>query len=371
MKKQKLTRKQLVEHIKQIMPSDLNEIEKLAFIETEIAKQISFDEQYLWGDKETKEKIYKLAKTQAQKPYKEIKRKLICVTMAELFGYVVEELGFEVLYQKRAPGQENQTGDNDIFKKVSPKKQEHVCPIVKLSNGKYIEVDIQADLYRLQTRSKPKAFGKTKFKIADGIITSTVDDSITEKVFKKMYGLKENERFTDEYIAIFSAMLRYQGKTPIEMLEFFMNDPKIQEELQNTRCIEANKLYKKILAVCYDVSVDKQFFKDQDNAIIEECILSNDKGQKIYSFCIFAENQEQQQFYVYSKRSRRMINLSQEEIQQMTEQVMNVQLRGRPSQLKDELLAFVKGENSNSENLPKPKAMISLEEIFLDEEELE
>ena len=369
MEKQKLTRKQLVEHIKQIMPGDLNEIEKLAFIETEIAKQISFDEQYLWGDKETKEKIYKLAKSEAQNPSKQIKRKLICVTMAEFFGYIAKEFEFEVFYQKRAPGQENQTGDNDIFKKVSPKKQEHVCPIVKLPTGKYIEVDIQSDLYRLQTRSKPKAFGQNLFRIADGIITSTVDNSITEKVFKKMYGLKENERFTDEYIAVFSAMLRYQNKTPIEMLEFFMNDPKIQEELQNTRCIEANKLYKKILAVCYDVSVDKQFFKDQDKAIIEECILSNGQGQKRYSFCIFAQNEEQQQFYIYSKKSRRMINLSQQEMQQMTGQVMNVQLRGRPSELKSQMLSFINGETE--QNKSQNNSVVFLEDIFLDEEEEE
>ena len=152
-----------------------------------------------------------------------------------------------------------------------------------------------------------------------------------------------------------------------------MNDPKIQEELQNRRCIEANKLYKKILGVCYDVSIDKQFFKDQDKAIIEECILSNGQGQKRYSFCIYAQNEEEQQFYIYSKKSKRMINLSQQEMQQMTSQVMNVQLRGRPSQLKNELMSFVKGKNANSENLSKSNAMISLEDIFLeeDEEELE
>lgn len=57
----RLTRKELVEHIKQIMPNDLNEIEKIAFIEKEVAKQISFDEKYLWGDNETKQKIYKLS----------------------------------------------------------------------------------------------------------------------------------------------------------------------------------------------------------------------------------------------------------------------------------------------------------------------
>lgn len=373
MGKRKLTRKELVEHIRQIMPIDLNEIEKLAFIETEIAKEISFDEQYLWGDRETKEKIYKLAKTEAQRPKKETKNKLICVTMAELFGYVAKELGFEVLYQTRIPGQEDKTGENEIFKKVSPKKQEHVCPIIKLSNGEYIEVDIQSDLYRLQTRSKPKAFGLNQIQVKDGIKSATIENSIIEKTFKKIYQLQENERFTDEHIMVFSAMLRCQGKQPIEMLEFFINDPKIKKELQNARCIEANKLYKKILSLSYDLTIGNQFFKGQDEAIIEECILSNDKGQKRYSFCIFAKSDAQQQFYVYSKKSKRMVNLSQEEIQQISEQVAKVKFRGKPSELKNQMITFVKGETTNTRNIKQETARVSLQDIFLeeDEEELE
>ncbi len=370
MGKRKLTRKQLVESIKQTMPNDLTEIEKLAFIETEIAKQISFDEQYLWGDRETKEKIYKLAKSEAQRPHKEIKRKLICVTMAELFGYVVKEFGFEVLYQKRVPGVEDKAGDNDIFKKVSPKKQEHVCPIVKLSNGEYVEVDIQSDLYRLQTHSKPKAFGLNQVQIKNGVKTSTIDNSTIERTFRKIYQLEENERFTDEYIMIFAAMLRCQRKTPIEMIEFFMNDPKIQDALQNARCIEANKLYKKILGVCYDVPVENQFFKheNREKAIIDECILSDDKGQKRYSFCIYAENGEQRQFYVYSKRSRRMVNLSQEQVQQMTKQARDIKLRGRSSELKNQMISFVKGNGENIQSLRQEETTVSLDDIFLDEE---
>lgn len=370
MGKRKLTRKELVEHIRQTMPSDFNEIEKLAFIENEIAKQISFDEQYLWGDRETKEKIYKLAKSEAQRPDKEIKRKLICVTMAELLGYVVKECGFDVLYQKRAPGLEDKTGENDIFKKVSPKKQEHICPIVKLSNGEYVEVDIQSDLYRLQTRSKPKAFGLNQIQVVEGVKTSTIDNNTIEKTFRKIYQLEENERFTDEYIMVFAAMLRCQHKSPIEMLEFFMNDPKIQDALQNARCIEANKLYKKILSVCYDVSIENQFFKheNKEKAIIEECILSDDKGQKRYSFCIYAENDEQRQFYVYSKRSRRMVNLSQEQAKQMTQQAKDIKLRGRSSELKNKMISFVKGNGKNIQPLGQEETTVSLEDIFLDEE---
>ena len=368
MGKRKLTRKELVEHIRQAMPTDFNEIEKLAFIENEIAKQISFDEQYLWGDRESKEKIYKLAKSEAQKPNKEIKRKLICITMSELFGYIAKEFGFEVMYQKRAPGVEDKTGDNDIFKKVSPKKQEHICPIVKLSNGKYMEVDIQSDLYRLQTHSKPKAFGLNQVAIQNGVKTSTVDNSTIEKTFKKIYKLEENERFTDEYIMVFAAMLRCQHKTPIEMLEFFMNDPKIQEALQNARCIEANKLYKKIMGVCYDESKENQFFKAKDKAIIEECILSDDNGQKRYSFCIYAENEEQRQFYVYSKRSRRMVNLTQEQVKQITQQAKNIELRGRLSELKEQMIAFVKGDEKDIKPKEEKCTQTTLEDIFYEEE---
>ena len=366
MGKTRLTRKQLVEHIKQVMPNDFDEIETLAFIENEIAKQISFDEQYLWGDRETKEKIYKLAKTEAQRPKKETKKKLICVTMAELFGYVAKEFGYEVMYQTRIPGQEDKTGENDIFRKVSPKKQEHVYPIVKLSNGTFIKVDIQSDLYRLQTRSKPKEFGFDKIQNKDGIRTSMIDNSTIERVFRKIYNLDENERFTDEYIMVFSAMLRCQRKTPIEMLEFFINDPKIQQELQSARCVEANKLYRKILSLSYDIVVLNQFYQDNNKAIIEECILSDNKGHKRYSFCIYAEKDEEKRFYVYSKKSRRMVNLSQEEIQQIKGQVMNVKFRWRPSELKNSMMSYVNGDRKNPTHA---KTNTSLEDIFLDEEE--
>jgi len=349
MEKQRLTRKQLVEHIRQIMPDDLNEIEKLAFIENEIAKQISFDEQYLWGDRESKEKIYKLAKSEAQRPHKEIKRKLICVTMAELFGYVTKEFGYDVYYQKRTAGEEDKIGENEIFKKVSPKKQEHVCPIVKLSNGEYVEIDIQTDLYRLQTRSKPKAFGKNQIQVKGGVKSSIIDNSIIEKTFRKIYQLEENERFTDEYIKVFSAMLKYQNKTPMEMFKFFMDDPKIQRELQNTRCIEANKLYKKILAECYGESEEKKFHANKDEAIIEECILTNDEGEKRYSFCVFAQNDERKEFFVYSKKSRRMVNLTQEEIQQMNQKEMKIELRGRSSKLREQMISYAKGEEEELE----------------------
>lgn len=81
----RLTRNQLIEHIKNIMPEGLTELEKAAFIETEVAKRIWFNEQYLWGG--CSEKIYKFAKSEAQKPSTNPKT----IEMEDFFGDFEEE----------------------------------------------------------------------------------------------------------------------------------------------------------------------------------------------------------------------------------------------------------------------------------------
>lgn len=372
MEEQKLSRKELVEYIRKNMPENLSELEKLAYIEVEVAKHISFDEKYIWGDIGTKEKIYKLAKEQAKKPAKEIKRKIICVTMAELFGYVLKELGFDVKYQTRAPGHEIKAGDNDIFKSISDKKQEHVCVLVGLSNGNYIETDIQDDLARLQTRSRPKAFGADRHgtKIENGVKIEILDKNMIENTFKKVYNLQEQESFTNKYIMTLRDMLKKQNRTPIQMLEFFMTDPRIEKELQNTRCIEANKLYKAILYACYSGREEKLFYTDDSRATIEECILQDNDGRKRYSFCIYAEDEKEKIFYVYSKKSRRMVKLTLEEIQKLKQSDVKIKLRGFATEARVNLIKFINSKGEQSEENVNPP--LSLEDIFIgDEEELE
>ena len=372
MEKQKLSRKELVEQIRKNMPDNLSELEKLAYIEVEVAKHISFDEKYMWGDIGTKEKIYKLSKEQAKKPAKEIKRKIICVTMAELFGYVVKELGFDVKYQTRAQGYEIKAGDNDIFNSISDKRQEHVCVLVGLSNGNYIETDIQDDLARLQTRSMPKAFGANRHgtKIENGVKIEILDKNLIQNTFKKVYKLQENETFTDKYIMTLWERLEKPKMTPIQMLEFFMNDPRIEKELKNTRCIEANKLYKAILYVCYSDRREKQFYTDDSMAIIEECILLDDEERKRYSFCIYAEEDDEKIFYVYSKKSRRMVKLTLEEIQKLRQSDVKIQLRGYASVARRNLIKFINSKGEQSEEKVTPP--VSLEDIFIEDgEELE
>jgi len=267
-------------------------------------------------------------------------------------------------------------GEKYIFNNISEEEQEHICTIIGLSNGNFIEVDIQYDLERLQTRSRPRAFGQKKHdnENATGVEEiSTLHPKLVEDTFKKIYSLGKEDLFTDEYIMVLSARLRAQEKSLIGVFESFINEPRIREEIQNTRCIEANKIYRDILKVCYDVTIDKQFFQGENRAIIEECILSDDKGRKKYTFCIYAEEKQQKAFYIYSKKSKCMVRLSKEEIQQLTSQVMNVDIKGEQTELKKNMIAFVNGDNNYIEEQIENTEKICIEDFFLedDEEELE
>lgn len=363
MRKRRLSRNELVKHILDTMPEDYNEYEKLAFVELEVAKNIAFDEQYLWGDIETKQKIYKLAKKAAQTPRSKTDKKLICITMAELFAYVAKAVGFNTKFQKIGLMQDVKKGDNEIFKNISDKIQEHVCVVVQLSNGQEIEVDIQDDLYRLQTHCRPNAFGQAIHQRGIKLLPSNLID----QTFKKVYQLKEDESFMDKYIR--DLAIKLQNKTSIEAIEAFMEDARVQKQLKDVGCIEANKLFKKILGNIYGYKESRDFLGKDGKAFTDECVLSDSKGKKKYSFCIYAEDDTQKVLYVYSKKTKRMVKVTPEDIKQMKQTSMDIGLRARHSQLKQNMISFINSAQESAEIKEEQTSSISVEDIFLEHDE--
>ena len=205
MRKGKLSRKALIKHIRSTMPEGLTELEILAYIEKAIADNVVFDEGYLWSDNETKKKIYKLSKQEALQRKDTVKRKMICINMAELYAYIAGEFGIEVELQRIARDEEsfkieNEIGGTEVLEKISEEKLEHVCPIANLKDGRRIVIDIQNDLELLQTRSRPLDFGK-----GDGCsqVPKPIDilsEEEVESVFRKIYELQEGEtRIGEKY----------------------------------------------------------------------------------------------------------------------------------------------------------------------------
>lgn len=362
-KQKRLTRKQLVEHIAEAMPEGLDEIEKAAFIEAEVAKRVWFNEKYLWG--KNREKIYKMAKRQAANPQQTVKRELICITMAELYVYIAKQFGLNAKYQRFCYNKPETTeiGEDDIIKKLDAKCQEHICPVVELEDGRIICVDIQYDLSRLQTRSRPSGFG-----ISEDI--EGLSDLPAEKVnstFKKVYGLREDEEFTNNYIE--SLNLKLNHCEPIDKIKSFMQDTRIQDEMRNLGCVEARKFCQQILQEILGVSIFGTYFHNGTRACTTKCFLENSKGEKRYSIYLYAEDFDQQIFYLLSKKSRKMIEVSPEELSGMIEQSMIMpQLEKTPE---DNLSRMIVNGIKSYPKASKTSQNVDMESFFTDAEQCE
>lgn len=362
-KQKTLTRKQLVEHIAKTMPEGLDEIEKAAFIEVEVAKRVWFSEKYLWG--KSREKIYKLAKREACNPKSKVKKELICITMAELYVYIAKQFGLNAKYQRfcyNTPAT-TEIGESEILRNLNANYQEHICPVVKLKDGRTISVDIQDDLTNLQTRSRPNSFGTSE----DINELSDLPEEKIDETFKKVYGLKDDEEFTDKYIQELN--LKLKECEPLDKIKKFMQDTRIQNEMKNLGCVEARKFCQQILQQILGVPILGTYFHNGTRACTAKCFLESSKGEKKYSIYLYAEDFDQKIFYLLSKKNRQMLEISPGELSQMIEQSMVIPLMEKEPE--DNLSrTIIKGLKSypKSPNIPKN---VNIESFFDEAEQYE
>lgn len=111
-----MQREQISQEIERKMPKQLNELEKAAYIMMNIGKDRIFSPQYYFSDK----------------------------TACRLYKYVAERNGLDVYYT----GDSGKLTKNDlsIFK-----DGEHLTPVVKLKDGRFIKVDVEWDLENILT----------------------------------------------------------------------------------------------------------------------------------------------------------------------------------------------------------------------------
>lgn len=372
MRKGKLTRTQLVQHIRNIMPEGLSELEIAAVIEKQIADNVVFDEGYLWSDHETRKKIYKLAKQEAQKPKEEIKRKIICINMAELYVYVARQFGLDAEFQRTTVKErkidETEIGGSEIFDKISEHKLDHVCPILNLKDGKRIKVDIQSDLKNLQTRSKPIDFGQDD----DRQMLSTLSDEEITSIFKKVYRLQDGETFTDEYIANLTNELNREQLEPMEKIKRIMEDNRVQEEVKQLGITEVKEFYKDILGQVLGIPIFGIYFRNCTRAHISTCSISDGKGKTKHSVFLYMQDFDNQICYIFSKKNRKMVSVTPEELYQMEAQSMIIRPAYTPEDrnmqtdiIENSMNSFIKkGKNSI-----QAQQEIDMDEFFEEEEE--
>ena len=378
MQQRRLTVRRIAKEIKASIPDDYSIEEKIAYIVSEFSKKIATSEHYYFGNEETKQKMIELA----QKPYfgkkNDIKRTLIPFTMSEKLALVLRQCGHRVEFVKRIPGTQNsKKGKNWILKEPATDFVDRELSVLVEGNpkGKKIEVNCFSDLYRIQTRCSPMLFGKNTH-CDTTKETNSISREFIAKIFKKVYGLSDNEKFTDEYIDGVVERRKKEGKSPCEILNELLKDERIQYETQNAGCVEAYRFYQMIIQriYCKGFGVEQwnaqtsakehEFELDKDATVIDECVL-NDKNKKRYSFCIYAEHGDEQVFFVYSKKARKMVELSQKEIAALLERDSRIIL----GQSKCEKMQSYIGGVKKSPIIQQNQTLIHVDDIFGKEDE--
>ena len=174
----------------------------------------------------------------------------------------------------------------------------------------------------------------------------------------------------------------------MQILKALMADERIQQEVRNAGCVEANRFYnnmilKKVYNAKFDSkayderkeAIDQEFISGEDLALIDECVLDDGKKKKRYSFCIYAEDGEEQLLWIYSKKSKKMIPLTPKEICKLSSMSSHIKPRKRNFEIKsrEKVKSFMKKSKKGKSitKHDKNKVAKKVEKIFgeVDEEE--
>ena len=242
-----------------------------------LGKMKSVDERIYWGNRKI---LYRLVK-QSRKDSKSIdklatKRKLTCISIANLYKKVLNSLGIECEVVRGEPP--------DV----------HLDNVITLKSGRKIFADLQLDLYNIKTGRSLECFraiGKEDF-LKDDILTHYLMD--VGYVFD---GESYRQNKTEDL------KRRIELLSEKEALAGIVGSEEVYKGIENLDVSEAYVYYKEMIAML----LGKERFK---NIYEFPCYVIDKHGEPKYStFCIFADTGNYKTLipYLYSKKHGRML----------------------------------------------------------------
>ena len=276
-----MNQKEIIEELKENMPKfngnqEEVEIKTALYLYIELAKKKTFDERYYWGNQKIRNLAYKESVQDSKSTDKMIKkRKITCVSISHLYKYVLEQFGIQCDVVKEDP------------------EDPHLNNVIKLKSGKKLNVDIQMDMYRIQTGMTLKHF------------TSKTGHNITKKeldnMLKKIGYISDEADYTDNKIKILKNEI--ENVQINEALEIIMNSRKINSKLNQAGMSETYKYYKAVFRILLHEKLGKEIFQFQVKS------KKNENNDYKYSFCIYSKDPKTQEkkVYLYSEKNKRML----------------------------------------------------------------
>lgn len=196
-------------------------------------------------------------------------------------------------------------------------------------------------------------------------------------IFRKVYGLETDEEFMEDYIKSQIDRLKSEHLEPMEKIKRMIEDPRVQKEVKHLGVYGVKSFYKSILNQILGLPTTGVYFHNGTRANISTCSISDGKGNKKHSVFLYMQDFDNQICYIFSKRNRRMVSVTPEELYQMGTQSMVIkpaytfEERNMQTDIIDQSMRTFIKRGESSMHTKEEQSPIDMDEFFVDDFEEE
>lgn len=272
----------IAEQILRKMPKGLSKLEQARFVYIELGKMVSFDEEYWFGNREIKKRIY--TSSQKVRDFKDLNdNKIICVSLSNLYNSLMRSIGIDARQQR------------------DDEEDPHVYSIISIDGVNY-KADLQRDLKYIQARRKTVFFDKTVYFSKEPSINSEVLRRIDEKIGYLYEGEEDLKNLIEEIESKTKSVEELEEKVKI-----------ILESLDEYQDIAQMGYIEKM--AYYDSIIDRILTKRERNKIYKSEMYVDQNEKRKYTCCISVQKKDGN-FYrtIYSENTGGFLPIEDEKI---------------------------------------------------------
>lgn len=282
-----------VEYIKKRIQKieNITETEIIRYVYLDLGNRFSFDLNYIYGNSETRRRIYAKSRNKEDLDLCMEKNTAVCKSLAYICEYIYKKLGIDI-----------QTQLLEEYGIRTP----HVYNVITEKNGRQYILDLQQDLENIQSHSRTECFGVQGVREKEPMI-SWIE---LEKIDKKIGYIQKDNYYSDDYL--------YLLKSDICCFENF--EEKLHFLLENID-IHENKNMKYIERKWHHAAILKKLLSSKEFSKVHfiDCYEKTEEG-KDYKNCIVFYNGKGPKVYMYSTEKNKYVVI---DIHEFARQVKN------------------------------------------------
>ncbi len=258
----------------------VSEIELIRYVYLDLGKRFAFDVNFLpFGNSKKRQEIY--MKSRNEKELNECMESniVICKSVAYILEFILKSLGVNI---------KTESNPNDI------RKCPHIYNVVTPKIGKPYIIDLQEDMYNIQSHSFTKNFGLSTIDRK----TLVIPRFTQEQIDRKLGYIDDEHYYSDDYLYLIKSDIGYFEDFG-EKVKFFLENIDVYDN-PNMQYTDRQWHHVRILEELFS---NKEFNFEENNKKIRMIDCYKDiKGVRNYINCIAVQTTKGTEMYVYNKK---------------------------------------------------------------------